>query len=115
MSELITVTESAATKALQLLAAAQKNHPEDGVEGLRVAIIGGGCAGLQQILKFDSFDDDKDLLVESHGLKVIVDMKSATLLTGATIDYTDDLMDPGFKIKNPQQKNGCGCGRSFSA
>lgn len=101
------VTESAATH-IQRFAAEME---EEGA-ALRVAIEGGGCSGFQYALGFDTAEAD-DVVVEAHGVTVVVDPHSAPFLEGATIDWVDSLQSQGFKIDNPHATAACGCGSSF--
>mgnify|MGYP001181206228 FL=1 len=105
---MITVTEHAAGKIKQLLD--REGTPD---HGLRVQVVGGGCSGLQYKMKFISAPEDDDNTVESNGIKVFVDMKSALYLSGSELDFDDGLMSSGFQIKNPNATNQCGCGESF--
>ncbi len=107
---MITVTESAAQKAITLI-----SHDETRSEselGLRMQVVGGGCSGFQYSLEFSSAKDT-DKVFEFHGLKVFIDPRSTLYLAGSVLDYNDGLMDSGFKITNPNAKNTCGCGESF--
>ncbi len=106
---MITLTD-AAVKQLQTLVAEQ----EDASKGLRIFVESGGCAGMQYGMSLDHAKDG-DELAERGGVKVIIDPESATFLTGATIDYADDLAGSGFRINNPNAVRSCGCGTSFEA
>lgn len=83
-------------------------------EGLRVAVQGGGCAGLAYKLTWDPKPQDKDKIFAREGVRVFVDPKSYLFLIGSMIDYEEDLLQAGFKITNPRAKATCGCGESFS-
>ena len=107
---LIKVTSSAAEKVSSLLK--RQNRPQ-GV--LRVAVVGGGCSGLQYKMDLQDAPAARDILVESSGIKVVVDPKSALYVTGSELDYIDALTDGGFKVKNPNAATSCSCGESFSA
>jgi iron-sulfur cluster assembly accessory protein len=107
---LIKVSPSAAQKVSSLLT--KQNRPQ-GV--LRVAVVGGGCSGLQYKMDLQDAPAARDILVESSGIKVVVDPKSALYVTGSELDYTDALTDGGFKVKNPNAATSCSCGESFSA
>ena len=107
---LIKVTPSAAEKVSSLLT--RQNRPQ-GV--LRVAVVGGGCSGLQYKMDLQDAPASRDILVESSGIKVVVDPKSALYVTGSELDYVDALTDGGFKVKNPNAATSCSCGESFSA
>jgi iron-sulfur cluster assembly protein len=107
---LIKVTASAARKLGSLL---QKQGRPGGV--LRVAVIGGGCSGLQYKMDLQDQPANRDILVESAGVKVVVDPKSALYVAGSELDFIDALQDGGFKVKNPNAAASCSCGESFSA
>jgi iron-sulfur cluster assembly protein len=107
---LIKVTENAARKVSTLLT--KQGRPE-GV--LRVAVIGGGCSGLQYKMDLQDKPANRDILVNTGGIKVVVDPKSALYVTGSELDYSDALQDGGFKVKNPNAATSCSCGESFSA
>jgi iron-sulfur cluster assembly accessory protein len=107
---LIKVTESAAKKVGSLLTRQGRAH---GV--LRVAVVGGGCSGLQYKMDLQDGPANRDILVETGGIKVVVDPKSALYVTGSELDYVDALQDGGFKVKNPNAATSCSCGESFSA
>tara|TARA_Y100000588_G_scaffold311522_1_gene337611 strand:+ start:4961 stop:5284 length:324 start_codon:yes stop_codon:yes gene_type:complete len=105
----LTVTESAAEKIQTLL---EREGRDD--FGLRMRVVGGGCSGLQYKLEFEETPNDDTNVIESYGVRVFIDMKSALYLAGSELDYDDGLMGQGFKINNPNAKNQCGCGESFS-
>ncbi|MEO7298881.1 MAG: iron-sulfur cluster assembly accessory protein [Verrucomicrobiota bacterium] len=107
---LIKVSNSAAEKVSSLLT--KQGRPQ-GV--LRVAVMGGGCSGLQYKMDLQDGPANRDILVESSGIKVVVDPKSALYVTGSELDYVDALQDGGFKVKNPNAASSCSCGESFSA
>ncbi len=106
----VQLTEAAASKVKQLMA----RDGRDGY-GLRLKVVGGGCAGLQYQLMFDNKTADWDQESEHFGVPVFVDSKSAVYLAGACVDYVDDLNGSGFKIENPNASSTCGCGESFGA
>jgi iron-sulfur cluster assembly protein len=108
---MITVTESAAQKAITLIS--NSAAPAESELGLRMQVVGGGCSGFQYNLEFGSAKGT-DKVFEFHGLKIFVDPRSTLYLAGSVLDYNDGLMDSGFKITNPNAKNTCGCGESFS-
>ncbi|PWT97982.1 MAG: iron-sulfur cluster assembly accessory protein [Candidatus Melainabacteria bacterium] len=104
---LLSVTEAAAEEVKKLLA----NEP--GTSGLRLEVKGGGCSGMSYGLGFDN-PRENDNIVETQGIKVFVDPKSAIYLKGTLLDFQGGLEGKGFAIKNPQAKGSCGCGQSFS-
>ncbi len=108
---MISVTESAAQKAITLIT--NSETPTESELGLRMQVVGGGCSGFQYSLEFGG-KKDTDKVFEFHGLKVFIDPRSTLYLAGSVLDYNDGLMDSGFKITNPNAKNTCGCGESFS-
>jgi iron-sulfur cluster assembly protein len=107
---LVKVTERAATKLSQLLA--RQGRPQG---ALRVAVIGGGCSGLQYRMDLVDGPANRDILVESNRVRVVVDPKSALFVSGSLLDYSDDLQKGGFKVTNPNAVAHCSCGESFSA
>ena len=81
---------------------------------LRIKVVGGGCSGLRYELAFDNdINKDSDFVEKAHGIKVVIDEKSAIYMVGTQLDFIDSLMEIGFKINNPGAKNSCGCGESF--
>ncbi|MBC7181828.1 MAG: iron-sulfur cluster assembly accessory protein [Roseovarius sp.] len=82
-------------------------------QALRVAVEGGGCSGFQYEIKLDQPAED-DLILEGEGQKVVVDAVSLPFLSGATIDFSEELIGARFIIDNPNASSSCGCGTSFS-
>jgi len=82
---------------------------------LRVFVQGGGCSGLSYGFEFDEEIQDGDTCVENQGVKLLVDPMSVQYLTGAEIDFRENLDGSQFVIRNPQAATTCGCGSSFSA
>lgn len=82
--------------------------------GLRIAVRGGGCSGLEYALDFEEAARPGDTILEVSGLKVFIDMASLQYLKGTEIDYVTGLQGSGFKFNNPNAKRTCGCGSSFS-
>jgi iron-sulfur cluster assembly protein len=103
------VSAKAAEKALDMFK--EKGLPAD--TGLRVFVVGGGCSGYQYGMALARDVDAEDLIIEDHGVKIVIDPDSAPLLEGAEIDYVDDLMKAGFTIHNPNAVKSCACGTSF--
>ncbi|MEC7965458.1 MAG: iron-sulfur cluster assembly accessory protein [Pseudomonadota bacterium] len=105
-----TVTERAFARLAEIGASDQG-------QALRVAVEGGGCSGFQYEITLDE-PKDEDLILEGSGdgagEKVIVDAISLPFLTGATIDFTEELIGARFVIENPNATSSCGCGTSFS-
>lgn len=107
---LIRVTPSAAEKVNTLLL---RQGRASGV--LRVAVVGGGCSGLQYKMDLQEQPANRDIVVDTNGVRVVVDPKSALYVTGSELDYVEALQDGGFKVKNPNAAASCSCGESFSA
>lgn len=107
---LIEVSETAAEQIKRLLDGEGKLE----THALRMKVIGGGCSGLQYQLAFDDQQKEQDSEIVANGVRLLVDEKSALYLVGTTLDFVDGLMETGFKIENPNAKNTCGCGQSFS-
>ena len=106
----VAVTDAAAGRIQALLAEEQKKDA-----GLRVFVQGGGCSGFQYGLMIEegSGDAEADRIFESNGVKLFVDPISVRYLTGAEVDFVDNLTGGGFTIRNPNAKATCGCGQSF--
>ena len=107
---LIKVTENASRKLNSLL---EKQGRATGA--LRVAVIGGGCSGLQYKMDLVDGPANRDIMVESSNVRVVVDPKSALFVSGSLLDYSDDLQKGGFKVTNPNAVAHCSCGESFAA
>lgn len=106
---LVTITPLAAEKARDLIA--QKDLPGG---ALRVFVVGGGCSGYQYGMALAPEAEPGDTVVESAGVRIVVDPESSTLIGGAEIDFVEDLMKSGFTIFNPNAVQSCSCGTSFS-
>jgi len=98
---LISVTETAARKLESLLE--EKGKPNG---ALRLAVVGGGCSGLQYVMDLIDGPKERDILV--------VDPKSALFVSGSVLDYSEDLQKGGFKVTNPNAVAHCSCGESFA-
>ncbi len=105
---LVRLTEAAGRKVSALIAREKQG------DYLRVAIAGGGCNGLSYKLRFTPEAKRGDILVDTAGVKVLVDPKTALYLKGTHIDYSSALIAGGFKFSNPNAKASCSCGESFS-
>ena len=83
---------------------------------LRVGVKGGGCSGFSYMLDLTEEEPaESDEQMESHGVKIVCDMKSLLYLDGTEIDFRDEVMGRGFVFKNPNATSSCGCGSSFTA
>jgi len=83
-------------------------------EGLRLGVRTSGCSGMAYVIEYADKIDPEDMVYESNGVKVIVDPKSLAYLDGTELDYTREGLNEGFKFKNPNVKDSCGCGESFN-
>ena len=108
MSLVISLTDRASEKVRSFL-------QEKGTEGgaLRVFVAGGGCAGYQYGMALAEEAEEQDFIIERGGVRLLVDPESAPLLSGAEIDYVEDIMRSGFSIFNPNAVQSCACGSSF--
>ena len=101
-------------KAVKRLRAVMQADGKDGYF-LRMSVEGGGCSGMTYNMDFEKSKKEFDKIFKSNGLNVLCDLKSWLYLKDVEIDYSDDLLNGGFKIKNPNAERTCGCGTSFSA
>ena len=105
----ISLTPNAIAKVKEIMA--QQNPVP---AGLRVGVVGGGCSGFSYSMSFENAAGLMDKSYDFDGLKVFVDATSLMYLNGAVVDYVETLEGAGFKFENPNVKNTCGCGSSFS-
>jgi iron-sulfur cluster assembly protein len=106
---LVKVTEKAAHKLSSLLE--EKGKPEG---ALRLAVVGGGCSGLQYVMDLVDGPKERDILVPTSNVRLVVDPKSALFVSGSVLDYSEDLQKGGFKVTNPNAVAHCSCGESFA-
>ena len=104
----VRISEKAAAQLKRVLA---KSGQTDGF--LRIGVKGGGCSGLEYVMKVDTKKLPHDLEAEFEGIKVVCDAKSAVYLQGSTLEYTGNLIGGGFAFDNPNAGRSCGCGTSF--
>jgi iron-sulfur cluster insertion protein len=107
------LTDRAAARIAEIVAHAQGGG-EKGADALRVAVLAGGCSGLQYKFELDNTVQPDDVVIERGPARVLVDTTSLDLLAGAELDYTDELMGSHFAVRNPNATSACGCGTSFS-
>jgi iron-sulfur cluster insertion protein len=81
---------------------------------LRLAVDGGGCAGFTYKFELAEQQDADDTVVETDGVKLVVDAMSLDLVRGSAVDFVEDLGGAAFRVTNPNAQSGCGCGSSFS-
>jgi iron-sulfur cluster assembly accessory protein len=109
LDTLVSLTPVAATKVSEI----REAEAIEAEMGLRLRVVGGGCAGFSYDLYFDT-PTEVDQQFEVQGVKVVVDEMSLMYLVGTQIDYVEGLQGAGFKFQNPNVKSTCGCGSSFS-
>jgi iron-sulfur cluster assembly accessory protein len=100
-------------RAAEMVKAAMEQENLQG-HGIRVGVVGGGCSGFQYSMDFENQARDGDVVIDHSGVKLFIDPMSSMYLQGVTIDYVQGLQGAGFKFTNPNAKNTCGCGSSFS-
>jgi iron-sulfur cluster assembly accessory protein len=101
-------------KAVNMIKITREQEGIDPSFGLRVAVRGGGCSGMEYALDFEEESRPNDFLLDYEDLKVFVDAVSARYLQGTEIDYVMGMAGAGFKFNNPNASGSCGCGSSFS-
>jgi iron-sulfur cluster assembly protein len=109
-TDVITMTEAAATQLRELISQQEDASPN---LGLRVFVYPGGCSGMSYGMAFEDQPGDDDTTIEIQGLKLYVDEMSSQYIGGSQIDFEDSLMGGGFRILNPNAVRSCGCGHSF--
>jgi iron-sulfur cluster assembly protein len=106
---MIVLTEQAALKVKEMLITENPSGPLY----LRIGVQYGGCSGFSYSMGFDSIKKEQDIEFALHGINVLVDRESKSLLNGTVIDYKESMMGGGFQIDNPNATVTCGCGTSF--
>ena len=104
----ITLTEAAAERVTKFMANRGKGF------GVRLGVRTSGCSGMAYVLEFADEAEEDDVIFEDRGIKVLVDPKSLLYLDGTELDFTKEGLSEGFKFINPNTKEQCGCGESFS-
>jgi iron-sulfur cluster assembly accessory protein len=106
---MVQLTDTAVTKVREIL---DTQDPKP--SGLRIAVVGGGCSGFSYSMAFENTPNMLDKTYSFDGLKVFIDQASLLYLDGVEVDYVETMEGSGFKFNNPNVKNTCGCGSSFS-
>ncbi|MEM9822392.1 MAG: iron-sulfur cluster assembly accessory protein [Bacteroidota bacterium] len=106
----ISLTDGAVKQLMRIME--EQNVPDD--HGVRVGVKGGGCSGFSYILGFDQ-QKDNDQVYTIKGMKVLMEKAHGLYLLGIEIDWLEGLNNRGFTFNNPNAKDTCGCGSSFSA
>ena len=104
----VTLTQAAADRVSSFLANRGKGL------GVRLGVKTSGCSGMAYIIEFVAEPPPDDTIFEDHGVKVIIDKKSLIYLDGTELDFGKEGLNEGFKFNNPNAKNQCGCGESFT-
>lgn len=104
----VTITEAAADRVRSFLENRGKGL------GLRLGVRTSGCSGMAYVLEFIDELDEGDQVFEDHGVKIIIDPKSMVYLDGTELDFKRDGLNEGFEFNNPNVKDSCGCGESFT-
>ena len=84
------------------------------IEGVRIGVKNGGCAGMEYTMTYAEARDPHDEVIEDKGVKLLIDPKAVLFLLGTEMDYRTDRMRSGFVFNNPNQTSACGCGESVS-
>lgn len=105
----IELTEAAAERVRALL-----KREANPAARLRVGVKGGGCSGLEYVLKLDANVRPHDLQLEVQGIPLVIDPRSLPYIQGSVLDYTGQLIGGGFRVNNPNASRTCGCGTSFT-
>lgn len=110
MTQLMTLTESAATHIKGLM----NEAPEDQkFVGLRVGVTATGCSGLSYSLEYAMEQNPMDVVIEEKGVKLFIDPKAQLYIAGMEMDYFENQFESGFVFNNPNATGHCGCGKSF--
>ena len=102
----VTLTDKAASQIAKLMA-------KDNTQGLRIGVKKGGCAGMEYTMDYVSEVDPLDEVVEQDGARVMIAPMAQMFLFGTEIDYEVSLLESGFKFRNPNVTEACGCGESI--
>jgi iron-sulfur cluster assembly protein len=106
--QLMTVTPAAAERVRALIESRGKP-----TAGIRIGVRTKGCSGLSYTLEFADSQQPMDEVVETEGVKLLIDPKASLFLIGTEMDYEEEKLKSGFVFKNPNEKGRCGCGESF--
>lgn len=103
------LTEAAAARLRELAAASGKE-----VEGVRIGVKNGGCAGMEYTMDYAADHGPHDEVVEDKGVRLLIDPAAVMFLLGTEMDYEMGQMRSGFVFNNPNQTSACGCGESVT-
>lgn len=108
MDETVTISDAAAKRIAAIVAS------EADKSALRISVEGGGCSGFSYKFELDKGPHEDDIVVTKDGATLLIDSMSIAYMTGAEVDFVDNLLGQSFQIKNPNAVASCGCGTSFS-
>ena len=108
-ADVLSVTEAAARRVRTM---AEREGRRDAC--LRLRIVAGGCDGFSYRLSLEDTPVADDNVIAAHGVRVLIDPRSAPLVQGSTLDFSDALLGGGLKVRNPNTSHECACGESFS-
>ncbi len=106
--QVMSVTPAAAERARALIAGRGKP-----TAGIRIGVRSKGCSGMSYTLEFADKQEPMDEVVESDGVRLLIDPKASLFLIGTVMDYEEEKLKSGFVFRNPNEKGRCGCGESF--
>lgn len=109
--KLMKITDAASDKLRGIL----RKQGREEYGALRVAVVGGGCSGLQYKMDLVDGPANRDVVLQINGVRVVIDPKSALFVSGSELDFSHDLQQGGFKVSNPNASATCSCGESFAA
>lgn len=105
----LTLTDAAAARIQEIMDAAEAQYI-----GVRIGVTKGGCAGMEYVMDYATEADPLDEIVESNGIKILIEPKSILFLLGSEIDYQVDKLSSKFVFRNPNETDACGCGESVT-
>jgi iron-sulfur cluster assembly protein len=108
--KIVEITDKAKVHLVEIF----KNDNSEKLEAVRIKIVGGGCSGLSYKIEFSNPQQQDYKITLDQGVMLVIDPKSAVYLTDVMLDFQDGLEGKGFVFSNPNAKNTCGCGESFS-
>src|SRR5574339_287303 len=108
----ISITDEAVKKTKEFMLEVDEDVKKEDLY-LRIAVVGGGCSGYSYNMAFEETPDEEDIVIESKGIKLLIDEYSLRYLDNSEIDYINNIMGSGYKINNPNVSTSCSCGHSF--
>ena len=108
---MVRLTAKAVEKVKEVIASQSESVS---YEGIRISVVGGGCSGFQYAMGLEQRAGEGDQVVSADGFDVFIDEQSLPFLEGTEIDYVETLQGAGFRFNNPNVKDQCGCGESFT-